>query len=89
MKKFMSVLLVCVIVFALCSWEHCYTRENCNVVRINNGLVTMEDGCGFRWKWEIEEGENFVVGDKVDLKMHDGCTNSIVGDDEIVRVIKR
>lgn len=67
-------------------YEHHYTRDNCEVVRIENNIVTVEDKCGFYWQFE---DEGYSKGDIVDLKMFDSCTNSNIKDDEIIKVIRK
>lgn len=67
--------------------EHNYTRKDCEVVKVENGVVRFEDKCGYVWDWEIEENEYFEIGDKVDLKMYDSCSSSYIDDDEIKRII--
>ena len=87
MKK-IALVLVFVLVFGVCShFEHNYTRKNCEIVKVENGVVRFEDGCGFHWDWEIEENEYFEVGDFVDLKMNDNCSNGCVSDDIITKVV--
>lgn len=67
--------------------EHNYTRKDCEVIQINDGIVTFEDKCGFVWDWKIKENEYFEIGDFVDLRMNDHCSNSYVHDDEITKII--
>ena len=87
MKKLLVAVLLIGMFLFVGYYEHNYTRKDCEIVKVENGIVTFEDACGFRWQWEIEENEYFEVGDKVDLKMHDNCTNSIVYDDVITKII--
>ena len=68
-------------------YGHNYTRKDCKVIQINDGMVTFEDTCGFAWDWEIEENEYFEVGDFVDLKMNDNSTSNYIHDDKITKVI--
>lgn len=64
--------------------RHYYTRENCEVVKVNGYCVTVEDNIGHWWDFE---GEGFEVGDRVDVEMWDGLTSSIK-DDQIVNAKK-
>lgn len=67
-------------------YEHNYTRENCQVIQVNNGIATIEDVCGFCWD---VESDVLKSGDIVDLKMNDNCTNSYIYDDIIKEVVKK
>ena len=85
-----NLMLIAVVVGMFCAvgyYEHNYTREDCEVVRVENGIATFEDQCGYRWNWEIEENEYFEVGDFVDLKMFDNGSTSYIQDDEITKVV--
>lgn len=64
--------------------EHRYTRKNCEVVSVENGLVTVIDKTNNIWQFE---NNNFQKGDKVNLTMFDSCTGTMY-DDEIVKVEK-
>ena len=87
MKK-IALGLAFVLMFGIaCYIEHNYTRKDCEVVRVENGVATFEDKCGFYWNWEIGENEYFEVGDFVDLKMNDNCSVSYVGDDIVTKVV--
>ena len=87
MKNILVVLAVVAVFGGASHFEHNYTREDCEVIQINDGFVTFEDECGFRWDWEIEENEYFEVGDFVDLKMFDNCSSGYVHDDKITKVV--
>lgn len=86
-KKF----LLCVVMVGIIFWvgytEHHYTRKDCEVVRVENGVARFEDECGFLWDWEIEENEYFEVGDFVDLKMNDNHSSGYTDDDVIKKVV--
>ena len=66
--------------------EHNYTRGECRVVRVSNGLASIEDKAGFIW--DYEDG-NLNVGDIVDLKMHDNLSGGYIDDDVIREIVKR
>ena len=87
MKKIALGLVLVLLFGTACYIEHNYTRKDCEVVRVENGIVGFEDKCGFYWDWEIEENEYFEVGDFVDLKMNDSCSSGYVGDDVITKVV--
>lgn len=86
MKKVLSVLLI-VSIFSLASYiEHNYTRKDCEVTAVTASGVLIKDKCGFIWYYD--EPTDLKVGDKVDLKMHDNCSNSNIDDDEIKKVVR-
>ena len=87
MKKIALGLVLVLLFGTACYIEHNYTRKDCEVVRVENGIVRFKDKCGFYWDWEIEEDEYFEVGDFVDLKMNDSCSSGYVGDDVITKVV--
>ena len=87
MKKLLLLVLVIVLFCGASYYEHNYTRKNCEIVNVENGVATFIDECGYCWKWEIEENEYFEVGDFVDLRMNDHCTNGNIFDDEITKII--
>jgi hypothetical protein len=87
MKKVLVGMLLLGLFLGATYVAHNYTRKDCEVVMVENGVVRFEDNCGFYWDWEIEENEYFEVGDFVDLKMHDNCTGGNVEDDTITKVV--
>ena len=64
---------------------HNYKREDCKVVWITDGKVTVQDKAGLRWRFD-DDG-TYQEGDVVTLKMHTNFT-SPVGDDTIKEVIR-
>lgn len=85
MKKIGRFLIVLTIILAIGKLEsnsHYYTRENCEVVKVDGYTVSVEDDMGRWWKFE---GEGFEVGDRVDVEMFDGLTSGIK-DDQIVGI---
>lgn len=82
--KFLIVLTIILTIGKLESNSHYYTRKDCEVVKVDGYTVSVEDNMGHWWKFE---GEGFEVGDRVDVKMWDGLTNSIK-DDHIVNAKK-
>lgn len=61
--------------------EHSYTRPDCEVVAIKQGVITVQDKGGNVWQFE---GWGYRIGDKVDLKMHTNFTHNTFADDYIV-----
>ena len=65
------------------SIEHNYVRENCVVIWEGNGIVRVEDKCGYIWEFE---GEGYTVGTHLDVKMHTNFTHDTIFDDRITGV---
>lgn len=66
---------------AICSYvETHYTRKDCVVIQKSSVGVTVEDGSGHLWSYEIKESEPLKIGDVVDLSMDTCCTDSIYDD---------
>jgi heme/copper-type cytochrome/quinol oxidase subunit 2 len=83
-KGFLFV-IVCVIIFILCNYiETTYTRM-ATVQKIENDLVIALDSCGNLWEFT---GDNYMIGDKVQLIMNTNHTDSIITDDQIKSVKK-
>ena len=92
MKKIINravrLTIVVAVIFAIGRLDyvigHHYTRKDCKVVDVNAYNITIEDNVGRLWEFE---GEGYTVGDRVDVKMFDGLTDTIK-DDVIVDVTK-
>lgn len=83
MKAIGKFLVVLAIIFAIGKFEsnsHYYTRKDCEVVKVDGYIISVEDDMGRWWKFE---GEGFMVGDKVDIEMFDNLTDEIK-DDQII-----
>lgn len=63
--------------------EHNYVREDCVVIWEGNGIVRIEDKCGYIWEFE---GEGYTVGTHIDVKMHTNFTHDTIFDDRITDV---
>lgn len=90
MKKVNGLLAVIILVGLFCGASYLdthYTRKDCEVVKVENGIATFEDSTGHHWDWEIEENEYFEIGDFVDLKMHTNNSNAYIYDDEILEIV--
>lgn len=82
--KLILMLVVFIIMFVFASWvDTHYTRHDCEVVGYVEDVVTVEDSCGYQWKFI---GEGYEVGDTVDLKMYTNHTDGYIYDDEIIEV---
>lgn len=62
--------------------ENHYWRD-AQVVEIENENVVMEDRIGHIW---VFEGDGFEVGDNVKMYMFNNYTDSIITDDEIIKI---
>jgi len=63
-------------------FEHHYTRQ-AEVVEVCGDVVLVEDTCGFEWEFY---GEDFEVGQQVEMKMHTNYTHGEIFDDVIEKV---
>ena len=87
MKKILVIVLLACLFCVGCYFDHNYTRKDCRVIQINDGIVRFEDVCGRWWDWEIEPDEYFEIGEFVDLKMNDNNTENFIEDDEITEIV--
>ena len=88
MSKVLVTLLIVSSFVGASQFEHKYTREDCEVIQICDKCVTFEDRMGETWDWYDEENQ-FSIGDKADLKMHDNYTSAYNYDDVIKKVEKK
>ena len=84
MKKIVAFILIIVALVWVNYYEHHYTREDCVVIQINNGVATFEDKGGHLWGYDAD---GLKIGDVADLKMHDSCSSGVIEDDIIEKVI--
>lgn len=54
-------------------------------------IIVFTDKVGNNWEWEKEPNETYYIGDKVELKMFNHCTDENIYDDEIkkIKIIKK
>jgi hypothetical protein len=87
------VLLIITTVIGLAGHiETHYTRKDCVVVEVEQGLVTVLDTTGNEWCYYMDSEDYTEVpptGTKVDLKMFTAYTDNTIEDDEIVKVVVR
>ena len=57
------------------------------VIEVNDEAIALEDASGEVWVWELEEGENFEVGQIVTI-VFDDLGNDDLYDDEIIKVVE-
>ena len=86
MKKILFTLLISLLIAGASHYEHNYTRKNCEVIQINDGIATVYDEVGEAWDFK---NCGLSVGDIVELKMYDNNTSNNINDDVIKEVIKR
>lgn len=90
MKEIIITILAAILTIGiLCgfnSLEHNYTRENCEVIEVNDEIITVEDKGGLQWAFK---GNGFKVGDFVDLEMFDSNTTAYVYDDVVKNAVAR
>lgn len=82
-KTIQTLLALTVIIgaFMVCAYsETHYTREECKVVQKSGNAVTVEDGAGHLWSYEIEDVNELKIGNVVTLFMDNSCTDSIYDD---------
>ena len=82
----LSAILMAGVLFSLNYLEHNYTRENCEVIEVNDEIITVEDNGGLKWAFK---GNGFKVGDFVDLEMFDSNTTAYVYDDVVKNAVAR
>lgn len=81
MKRIIIVLVVICIIILFNTIETTYTRQGV-IVNNKNGIVTVEDQCGFLWEYR----GNAHIGDSVTLIMNDNHTSNIC--DDIIKAVK-
>ena len=65
--------------------ENHYTRKDCVVTEITEDYVVAVDKFDDEWSWYID-GTDLEIGDSVDLKIFNGCTDNRLDDDEVVKI---
>ena len=85
MKKILAVILAGLILQGLIYVNHNYTRTNCVVLQVVDGVATIGDYHGN--VWDVLDSD-LKVGQMVHLKMHDNYTVD-KEDDIIKKVIKK
>lgn len=87
--RFCFVLVMIMMLFSMLSLfgaiEATYTIKNCEVIDIDNDIVTVIDKRNNEWKFYADDSE-LIVGDSVDLVMYNNHTDYTITDDEIKRV---
>lgn len=78
---FLLIIMACITDYI----ETHYTREECEVVNIENNTIWVVDKTDNLWMFDVEDNL-FEVGDIVDLQMHTNHTDSNIFDDIILKV---
>lgn len=86
LKTILGVLVAVVVLGCMGHIDTHYTRKNCEVIKVEQGLMTIKDTCGYEWCYYSNE-EVYTVGTKVDLKMYTNNTDTNIEDDEIVKIV--
>jgi hypothetical protein len=82
------IVIVFIVLLGFCSKiESTYTRK-ARVCTIEDKTVLFIDETGNIWEWELEEGEEYRVNEKVKLVMFSNFTDDIIEDDEIKKIKK-
>ena len=92
MNKKTSIFCLIVLLFVsflFCSYfESHYTRE-VKVCRVEQDIIIFTDTQGNFWEWEKKEnGDSFIMGESVKLKMFNNYTINESTDDVITKVVK-
>jgi hypothetical protein len=86
-KEFVCVVIAITMFLGLAGFagniEHNYTRKDCEVISVKNGVVKAEDVCGYVWEFE---GAGFYIGEIITLKMHTNYTHGTITDDYVTGV---
>ena len=64
------------------NYEHHYTR-GAEVVEVSDDLIVVEDNCGYLWEFY---GNDYEVGQQVEMKMFTNYTHDIIFDNKIEKV---
>ena len=68
-----------------CKFERTYLKEDCEVIAVEDNVVTVEDTTGNLWSFE---DSNFTLQDVVTLTMDTNQTDNDITDDIIINVTK-
>lgn len=83
MKKITVIFAAVAVIASVMSHAQTYVRKDCEVVSTRNGIVAVEDTCGYTW---LFAGDGYKVGDVVNVKMVTHGTDD-PKDDSVVAVV--
>ena len=83
MKTIKTIAIIIAILICASYYEHNYTRKAI-VTDIDCTEITVEDNSGHQW---VYYSDDYSIGDRVVLKMHDNNTPNYIKDD-IIKGIK-
>lgn len=86
MKKLFAITVAAIIFFFCLYVENHYTRPECKITEVDNGIVHVVDRVGHEWCF-IDNENIYEVGTKVDLRMSTCRTPDDFTDDEIIRIV--
>ena len=79
-----ATLVIMLSLILLSSYNESHYKRQATVDTIENNVVTFIDSCGYTWT--AINVDNIIEGQTVVLKMYTNNTNSIITDDEIVKI---
>ena len=83
MKKITIAFATFAVIASVMSHAQMYTRNNCEVVSVRNGIVTIDDGRGYTYGFY---GDGYKVGEHINLKMKTNGTDNPI-DDSVIAVV--
>lgn len=83
MKKLILTIVFIVLFAGACHFEHNYTRKECVVIQVCDGIASIEDKTGNIWDVEYK---GLTKGQYVNLKMYDNLTSANIEDDIVKKV---
>ena len=86
MKKILIILIAISLIglSLFANYTETHYNRSATVSEISGNSIIVVDSCGYEWEFF---GENYIVGEKLKLKMFTNCTTQIT-DDEILEVEK-
>lgn len=86
MKKFCIIMIMIICLATIGHTMNYYTRYDCVVYSVEDGIITVEDNSGRLWKFLAEDNHNYKQFDNVDLKMYNNGTEDNTQDDKVIGV---
>ena len=85
MKRFLIVMAALSVIGIMQTSEHTYHRDG-TIISISSNIVAIEDDSGNVWEYYSQSNEK--VGERVEMRMHDNMTDSIIKDDRVIGIKK-
>lgn len=83
MKKITVIFAAVAVIASVMSHAQTYTRTNCEVISVRDGIVTADDGRGYAYDFY---GDGYTVGEYINLKMNTNGTDNPI-DDSVISVV--